>query len=79
MDINPKQFLKNSKTARSFLNSHKKEIKTDDDDPLSILDSSLTLFGILLAFMTVLLPTVFVLIERPSPQGNGSLTKPMDK
>ena len=79
MDINPKQFLKNSKSERSFLNLHKKEIKTDDDDPLSILGSSLTLLGILLAFMTVLIPTAFVLIERPFPQGSGSLTKPIDK
>tara|TARA_B100000073_G_C23428576_1_gene450274 strand:- start:257 stop:496 length:240 start_codon:yes stop_codon:yes gene_type:complete len=78
MDINPKQFLNSSETERSLLNSSSKEIKSDDDDPLSIWDPSLTLLGVLLAIITVLLPTVSVLLERPSPQGNSALIKQMD-
>lgn len=78
MDINPKQFLKSNSNQRSSLNINNEEIKKEDDEPLSIWDTSITIFGILLAIITVLLPTVCVLLERPFTQESGVILKQID-
>ena len=64
MDLYPKQFVKvNSKEVSHI--SNRDELVRDDDDPLSIKDASSTFIGIILAILTVLLPMISVLLERP--------------
>ena len=71
MDTNPKQFAKNiSKDLSSFI-SNRDDFGNDDDDPLSIKDASSTVIGFILAFMTLFLPVISVLLERPFLQKNG--------
>ena len=65
MDINPKQFVKSSTNEKTLTFSSKEEIVKDDDDPLSIRDTSLSIFGIILAFLTVFFPASFVFLDRP--------------
>ena len=65
MDINPKQFVKSNTNEQSSFVSKRKEIERDDDDPLSIMDTSLTFLGIFLASMTILLPSISIFLERP--------------
>ena len=71
MDTNPKQFEKNNSKNESLIVSKRQEIGKDDDDPLSIRETSLTFLGIILAFMTVFVPSLSVLLDRPLLQENG--------
>ena len=64
MDLNPKQFVKVNSKEVSLI-SNRDELVRDDDDPLSIKDASSTFIGIILAILTVLLPMISVLLERP--------------
>ena len=65
MDINPKQFAKNTSKHESPFIYNGGEFGTDDDDPLSIKDISSTLIGFILAVMTLFLPAISVFFERP--------------
>jgi len=65
MDINPKQFAKNTSKHESPLIYNGGEFGKDDDDPLSIKDISSTLIGFILAVMTLFLPAISVFFERP--------------
>tara|TARA_B100001109_G_scaffold12754_1_gene9566 strand:- start:408 stop:656 length:249 start_codon:yes stop_codon:yes gene_type:complete len=65
MDINPKQFAKNTSKHESPFISNGGEFGKDDDDPLSIKDISSTLIGFILAVMTLFLPAISVFFERP--------------
>tara|TARA_B100000614_G_scaffold118194_1_gene106070 strand:- start:320 stop:496 length:177 start_codon:yes stop_codon:yes gene_type:complete len=49
MDINPKQFAKNTSKHESPFIYNGGEFGKDDDDPLSIKDISSTLIGFILA------------------------------
>jgi hypothetical protein len=65
-----KHFLKSQLSEESSLGSAKSDFERDDDDPLSIRSLSITILGIIFAFLTFLLPSISILIGRPSPQGN---------
>ena len=65
MDINPKQFAKNTSKHESPFIYNGGEFGKDDDDPLSIKDISSTLIGFILAVMTLFLPAISVFFERP--------------
>jgi len=65
MDINPKQFTNNVSKDESLIISNRGEFGKEDDDPLSIKDASSTAIGFILAIMTLLLPAISVLLERP--------------
>ena len=41
-----------------------------DDDPLTISGLSITLLGIIFAFLTILVPSISVLLGRPLSPGN---------
>ena len=71
METYPKQFVNNNSKKDSPVLSKTDELGRDDDDPLSIKEASFTFLGILIALLTVLLPAVSVLLERPSLQKNG--------
>ena len=70
MDNNPKQFVKSKSSEDSSLITDTNELEKGDDDPLSIRNSSITFIGILLAVMTIFLPSISVLIGRPLSQRN---------
>jgi len=64
-----KHFIK-SKLSKEFpLEFAQSDFERDDDDPLSIRSLSITTLGIILAFLTFLLPSISILIGRPFSQG----------
>ena len=71
MDINPKQFTKNTSKDESPFISTRGEFGKDDDDPLSIKDASSTVIGFILAIMALFLPAICVFFERPFLNGSG--------
>ena len=72
IDTIPKQSAKKETDQSLFPVSNKEEKGRVDEDPLSLLDASITIFGILLAILTISLPAISVLLERPLPQNKGA-------
>ena len=62
--------MKNKLTEESSLGSAQSDFEKDDDDPLSIKSLSITSLGIIFAFLTIILPSIRILICRPLTQGN---------
>ena len=65
-----KQFIQSKSSEESFHDSARSDFERDDDDPLSIRSLSITSLGIIFAFLTILLPSMSILIGRPLSQGN---------
>ena len=65
-----KQFIQSKLSEESSLDSARSDFERDDDDPLSIRSLSLTSLGIIFALLTILLPSISILIGRPLSQGN---------
>ena len=64
-----KQFVQSKSGDESSLGSARSDFERDDDDPLSIRSLSVTSLGIIFAFLTILLPSISILIGRPLSQG----------
>ena len=64
-----KHFIKSKLSEESSLGSAISDFDQDDDDPLSIRSLSMTSLGIILAFLTFLLPSISILIGRPISKG----------
>ena len=64
-------FLKRQLSGESSLNSTASDFERDEDEPLSIRSLSITSLGIIFAFLTLLLPSISILIGRPFSQENG--------
>ena len=67
---NSKRFVKSNLSEKSSLITISSELEIDDDDPLSIRSLSITFIGILIASLTILLPSISILLARPLSQGN---------
>ena len=65
-----KQFIKSKLSEESSLGFAQNDFEKDDDDPLSIRSLSITSLGITFAFLTLLIPSISILIGRPLSQGN---------
>ena len=65
-----KQFIQSKSSEESSYDSARNDFERDDDDPLSIRSLSITSLGIILAILTILLPSISILIGRPLSQGN---------
>ena len=65
-----KQFIQSKSSEESSHGSARSDFERDDDDPLSIRSLSITSLGIIFAFLTILLPSISILIGRPFSQGN---------
>ena len=65
-----KQFIQSKSSEESSHGSARNDFERDDDDPLSIRSLSITSLGIVFAFLTILLPSISILIGRPLSQGN---------
>jgi len=66
----PKHFITSKSSEESSLDPIKSDFERDDDDPLSIRSLSITSLGIIFAFLTILLPSISILIGRPLFKGN---------
>ena len=67
---NSKQFVEGKLSENSSLITISSEFERDDDDPLSIRSLSISFLGILIASLTILLPSISILLGRPLSQGN---------
>ena len=67
---NSKQFVEGKLSENSSLITISSELERDDDDPLSIRSLSISFLGIIIAFLTILLPSICILLGRPLSQGN---------
>ena len=67
---NSKQFVKSNLSEKSSLITISSESERDDDDPLSIRNLSISFLGIILASLTILLPSISILLGRPLSQEN---------
>ena len=65
-----KQFIQSKSSEESSYGSARSDFEKDDDDPLSIKSLSTTSLGIIFAILTIFLPSISILIGRPSSQGN---------
>ena len=65
-----KQFIQSKSSEVSSHDSARSDFERDDDDPLSIRSLSITSLGIIFAFLTLLLPSISILIGRPFSQDN---------
>ena len=72
IDTIPKQSAKRETDQSLSPVPNKEEKGREDEDPLSLLDSSITILGIILAILTISLPAISVLLERPLPQNKGA-------
>ena len=64
------QLIQSKSREKSSLGFSQSDFEKDDDDPLSIRSLSITSLGIIFAFLTILLPSISILIGRPLPKGN---------
>ena len=64
-----KHFIKSQLSKESSLGSAQSDFERDDDDPLSIRSLSISILGIIFAFLTFFLPSISILIGRPLSQG----------
>ena len=65
-----KQIVKSKLIEDSSINSVTTDFERDDDDPLSVKKLSTTFLGLIIAFMTILLPLVSIYFARPFYQDN---------
>ena len=65
-----KHFIQSKSSEESSHGSAPSDFERDDDDPLSIRSLSITLVGIIFAFLAIFLPSISILIGRPLSQGN---------
>ena len=75
-----KHFVKSKLSDFYSLNDVSSDFERDDDDPLSISGLSITLLGIVFAFLTILVPSISVLLGRPlSPVNEAILNHTIKK
>ena len=67
---NSKQFVKSRLSENSSFVTISSELERDDDDPLSMRRLSISFLGIIIASLTILLPSISILLGRPLSQGN---------
>ena len=65
-----KHFAKSKLIEENSLNTALSDFERDDDDPLSMRSLSISFLGIIIAFLTILLPSICILLGRPLSQGN---------
>ena len=71
MSYTKSKYVTKSKLSEEHsLGSAQSDFERDDDDPLSIRGLSITLLGIIFAFLTFFLPSISILIGRPFSQSN---------
>ena len=72
IDTSPKQSAKRETDQSLFPVSINEAKGREEEDPLSFVDASITIIGIIMAILTISLPAISVLLERPLPQNKGA-------
>tara|TARA_Y100001978_G_scaffold167750_1_gene155963 strand:+ start:259 stop:513 length:255 start_codon:yes stop_codon:yes gene_type:complete len=72
IDTSSKQSAKKETDLDSYSVSIRDSKAMEDEDPLGFMDASITIIGIILAMLTISLPAISVLLERPLPQNKGN-------
>ena len=67
---NSKQFVEGNLRENSYFIAISSVLERDDDDPLSMRSLSISFLGIIIASLTILLPSISILLGRPLSQGN---------
>ena len=67
---NSKLFVKSNLSKKSSFVTISSELEIDDDEPLNIRSLSISFLGIIIASLTILLPSISILLGRPLSQGN---------
>ena len=67
---NSKQFVESKLSENASLITISSQLERDDDDPLSMRRLSTSFLGIVIASLTILLPSISILLGRPLSQGN---------
>ncbi len=67
--VQSKHLVESKLSENNSLNTISSDFEVDDDDPLSFRSMSITILGIIIAFLTILLPSIGVLLGRPLSQG----------
>ena len=67
---NSKQFVESKLSENASLITISSELGRDDDDPLSMRSLSISFLGIIIASLTILLPSISILLGRPLSQEN---------
>ena len=67
---NSKQFVEGKLSETASLITISSDLERDDDDPLSIRRLSISFLGIIIASLTILLPSISIFLSRPLSQGN---------
>ena len=65
-----KYFIESKLGEEPAFNSVQSDFERDDDDPLSIRSLSTTFLAIIIASLTVLLPSISIFLGRPLYQSN---------
>ena len=65
-----KHFVNNKLSDDLSLNSISNDFEKDEDDPLPIRSLLIVFLGIIFASLTILIPSIGVLLGRPFSQGN---------
>ena len=65
-----KHSVKSKLIEEPSLDTFSSDFERDEDDPLSIRCLSTSILGIFIAFLTIVLPSISVLLVRPVSQGN---------
>ena len=67
---NSKQFVKSKLSEKSSLITISSEFESHDNDALSMSSLSISFLGIMLASLTIILPSISIFLGRPLSQGN---------
>ena len=67
---NSKQFVEGKLSENSSLINISSEFERDDDEPSSMSSLSISFLGIIIASLTILLPSICILLGRPLSQLN---------
>ena len=67
---NSKQFVEGKLSENSSLITISSELETDDDEPASMGSLSVSFLGIIIASLTIVLPSICIFLGRPFSQGN---------
>ena len=67
---NSTQFVESKISENASLITISSELERDDDDPLSMRSLSISFLGIIIASLTILVPSICILLGRPLSQGN---------
>ncbi len=65
-----KHFVKSKFSEENPLQSVSSDFERDDDEPFIIKSLSTTFLGIIIAFLTIILPSISIFLGRPFSKGN---------